>query len=457
MKKVMYVAIREFLATVMTKGFVFGVLLTPSIIALMFFLLPKIMREGPSKITGQVAIYDPTGMIAGNLRANLTPERFVERRIQNRNRVELAVGRGTPGSVSSAPPVNMAEMPQISVVQLSAGSDLEQEKNPLKGPLKNKEGDPSTHLALVVIHPDAMTPDAEDDALPKYDLFVRSQLGDSLIGDLHSSIQEAIGSARLQAAGINPKEVINLMKVKRAETRAITAEGEQKNSLIFNSVLPFAFMILLLISVLTSGQCLLTTTVEEKSNRVVELLLSAVSSMELMTGKILGQMAVGFLILLLYAGLGIAALTSFAMLGLLDPVLFIYLLVFYVLAYFTVAAIMAAIGSAVSELRDAQSLMMPVMLMLMVPWLLMVPISREPNSLLATVLSFIPPISNFVVVLRIASSTPPPMWQVLLAIALGAAGVYVALRFAAKVFRVGLLMFGKPPSFGTLIRWARMS
>jgi ABC-2 type transport system permease protein len=179
--------------------------------------------------------------------------------------------------------------------------------------------------------------------------------------------------------------------------------------------------------------------------------------MELMTGKILGQMAVGFLILVLYAGLGIAALTSFAMLGLLNPALLIYLLVFYVLAYFTIAAIMAAIGSAVSELRDAQSLMMPVMIFLMVPWLLMVPISRDPNSLLALVLSFIPPISNFVVVLRIASSTPPPTWQALVSILLGVAGVYVALRFAAKVFRIGLLMFGKPPSFGTLIRWARMS
>jgi ABC-2 type transport system permease protein len=457
MKKIMYVAIREFLATVMTKGFIFGVLLTPSIIALMFFLVPRIMKEGPSKITGQVAVYDPTGMVAAKLTANLTPERFVERRKSNLNRVALAVGRSPADSVSSTPPINPADMPQISTVQLPAASNLEKEKISLRESLKNKEGDPSTLLALVVIHPDAIKPDPDKNALPKYDLFVRSQLGDSLIGDIHSTIQEAIGSARLQAAGMNPKEVVSLITVKRAETRAITAEGEQKNSLIFNSLLPFAFMILLLISVLTSGQCLLTTTVEEKSNRVVELLLSAVSSMELMTGKILGQMAVGFLILVLYAGLGIAALTSFAMLGLLNPVLLIYLLVFYVLAYFTIAAIMAAIGSAVSELRDAQSLMMPVMIFLMVPWLLMVPISRDPNSLLALVLSFIPPISNFVVVLRIASSTPPPIWQVLVSILLGTAGVYVALRFAAKVFRIGLLMFGKPPSFGTLIRWARIS
>ena len=102
-------------------------------------------------------------------------------------------------------------------------------------------------------------------------------------------------------------------------------------------------MILLLISILTSGQFLLTTVIEEKSNRVVEVLLSAVSPIELMTGKILGQMAVGFLILALYAGLGIVALTSFAMLGLLKPLLLLFLFIFYVLAYFTIAAIMAAV------------------------------------------------------------------------------------------------------------------
>jgi ABC-2 type transport system permease protein len=77
--------------------------------------------------------------------------------------------------------------------------------------------------------------------------------------------------------------------------------------------------------------------------------------------------------------------------------------------------------------------------------------------MLSVVLSFIPPISNFVMLLRMASNTPPALWQVGLSILMSAAGVYVALRFAAKVFRVGLLMFGKPPTFGTLIRWARMS
>jgi ABC-2 type transport system permease protein len=176
-----------------------------------------------------------------------------------------------------------------------------------------------------------------------------------------------------------------------------------------------------------------------------------------MIGKILGQLAVGAVMLGLYAGLGVLALVSFATIGLLDPVLIVFLGIFFVLAYFSIAALMAAIGAAVNEMREAQGLMTPVMLVIMIPWILWMPISRDPNSLFATVLSLVPPVSNFVILLRMTSSDPPPMWQAWLSVAVGIAGVYITMWFAAKVFRVGLLMFGKPPSLKTLVRWARMA
>jgi ABC-type Na+ efflux pump permease subunit len=236
----------------------------------------------------------------------------------------------------------------------------------------------------------------------------------------------------------------------------VTAEGEDRTNEILNRMVPMALMGLLLMSVMTSGQYLLTTTIEEKSNRVVEVLLSAVSPMELMVGKILGQFAVGLLVLALYLGLGLIAMLSFASLGLLDPTLIVFLLIFFLLAYLSVGAFMAAIGSAVNELREAQGLMTPVMMIIMIPWFLWMPISRNPNSALAMVLSFVPPLSNFVIMLRLASSTPPPLWQTLLAILAGLAGVMASLWFAARVFRIGLLMYGKPPNLATLIRWARI-
>jgi ABC-2 type transport system permease protein len=103
---------------------------------------------------------------------------------------------------------------------------------------------------------------------------------------------------------------------------------------------------------------------------------------------------------------------SAALIGLLDPLLVIYLLLFFLVAYFLFAAVYAAIGAAVTEMREAQSLMTPVMLVLMAPWLFAPIIGREPNSTFAIVLSFLPPVNTFAMMIRLAWSTPPPMWQV---------------------------------------------
>jgi ABC-type Na+ efflux pump permease subunit len=214
---------------------------------------------------------------------------------------------------------------------------------------------------------------------------------------------------------------------------------------------------LIMIGVMSSGQYLMTSMVEEKSSRVIEVLLSAISPLQLMTGKILGQLGVGTLLLLVYIGLGLWALLTFAVAGLLDPMLFVYMLIFFVLAYIMIGSIMAAIGAAVNEMREAQTLIMPVTLVVMIPYMLWLPITRNPNSTFSVVVSMLPPVNCFTMMLRLTSSTPPPAWQVWASIALGIGGVFAAVWFASKVFRVGLLMYGKPPSFGTLVRWARMA
>jgi len=145
-------------------------------------------------------------------------------------------------------------------------------------------------------------------------------------------------------------------------------------------------MLLLLLSVMTGGQYLLTSTVEEiqPSRRGAPLCRLGDGADG---GEDTGSTVRGSSGSCLYAGLGIAALFSFAMFGLLDPALLFFLIVFYLMAYFTIASFMAAIGSAVNEMREAQTLMTPVMLAITIPWILWLPISREPNSVLAVVLA----------------------------------------------------------------------
>lgn len=463
MKKILRIAEREFLATAGTKAFIFAILVAPVLMAVMIVFMPRMMQKGPPKVEGRVAIVDPTGRVADGVRDFLRPEQIATRRQRDLRRLQEATPaalRGVTGTGPSRETLDQAferalgQAPSLDVEILDPGTDVEAAKNPLKE--TRPAGSPGRDLlALVVVHPDAVVRAAGSETFGTYDLFVRSKLDDRISDEIAEGTRDAIVGARVRESGLDRQAVEALTKVERVRSRTVTAAGEDTTNRVLNQIMPAAFMGLLLVSVMMSGQYLLTTTVEEKANRVVEVLLSAVSPMELMVGKILGQLAVGLVVLLLYMGLGLMALMSFAALGLLDPTLIVFLIVFFLLAYVSIGALMAAIGSAVNEMREAQGLMTPVMLLIMIPWILWMPISRDPNSVFATALSFVPPLSNFVMMLRMASTDPPPLWQPLLGIVVGTGGALAMLWFAAKIFRIGLLMYGRPPDLKTLVRWAR--
>ena len=464
MKKMLLIAKREFLATAGTRAFIIGMLATPVMTGVLIFVMPRMLQKGPPKVEGQVAMIDPTGQVTSGLQAYLRPEEIAKRRQGDFRKMQEAMppalrttggGAGVPqAAVDQAFRTALGEVPRLQIVSLDPGADVEAAKRPLAAvPSKDLAG--TERLVLVVVHPDAVVRAAGKDQFGSYDLFVRGKLDDRVVTEINDGMHDAVVGARMRLSGLDPKQIDAITQVERVKSRTVTASGENDTNRFMNQIMPFALMALLLTSVLMSGSYLLTTMVEEKSNRVVEVLLSAVSPMELMAGKILGQLVVGLLVLALYLGLGLMALISFASLGMLDPLLIVYLLVFFLLAYVSVGAFMAAIGSAVNEMREAQGLMMPVMIVLMVPWLMWMPISRDPNSLFAIVLSFVPALGSFVMMLRLASPTPPALWQTLLAVVVGAGGAYASMWFAAKVFRIGLLMYGKPPSFATLVRWAR--
>jgi ABC-2 type transport system permease protein len=116
---------------------------------------------------------------------------------------------------------------------------------------------------------------------------------------------------------------------------------------------------------------------------------------------------------------------------------------------------MAAVGSAVSDLREAQSLVGPVMMVLVVPLMLWMPIVQNPNGMLATIAGFIPPATPFVMILRLTAATEPiPVWQTIASIVWGFACAFGMLWLAARIFRVGVLMQGKPPTPRELVKWA---
>jgi ABC-type Na+ efflux pump permease subunit len=456
MRKIGLIAAREFLATVATRGFIVGVLLMPALLALAFSVGPRIMNQRSATVHGQVAVIDPTGRVTSALRTTIDPQAIAARRDETARRVLAAAPAAvrdlaaSTGNTSNAAVDRMVgAVPDLQIVD---SSDIGSQKAWLIEPTKELQ---PRHIAVVVIHHDAVSLPADHAEYGTYDLYVPVNLDDRIEAVIVDSVREAIVNARVLTQSLDREHLDALLRVQRPPSVTVTRNNEQVTSGVFNRVLPFAFVGLLLFGVLMGGQGLVTSTVEEKSSRVIEVLLSAVSPFELLAGKILGQMGVSLVVLALYIGLGLMLLASFTMLGLLDITLVFYLMVFFVITYLTIGSAMVAVGSAVNEMREAQSLMMPIMLTMMVPWVLAAPIAREPNSTFSTAISFIPPMNTFAMLLRLTSSAPPPAWQVWLTMGIGVGSVVAAVWMASKVFKIGLLMYGKPPDFKTLVRWVR--
>jgi len=319
-------------------------------------------------------------------------------------------------------------------------------------------GTATRHVALIVVHPDAVQRAADKPDYGVYDLYLSRGVSGATETAIHDSLRRALLQARMKAGGMDFTAIETAMRIRRPDAVFVGASGnEQAARRGLNQILPFICGFLLFIGVIMGGQTLMTSTVEEKSNRVIEVLLAAVSPLELMWGKLLGQLTVGLIVMGVYIGLGLLGLTQFALLGLLDPMLVVYLIIFYLTSYLVFGALMMAIGSAVNQMAEAQSLMGPVMLLLIAPYTLAPFIGQAPNSALAVSASFIPPVNAFAMLARMASDTPPPAWQPALSVLVSLATALLSVWFAAKVFRIGLLMHGKPPNFATLIRWARMA
>lgn len=463
MIRILAVAWREFSSTAMTKGFLIGAILVPLIsLAVIPLILILVMAAKPPKIEGTVAVIDGSGRVLPLIRENLAPEAIAARQARKQEQMQQFTAKAAekfgaaPRDMKQGMDMAAAMLPnvyQFTIEELPAGTDLKEAQAPLLEGTAHDRG----LLVVAVVEPDAVVKKPDATEFGGFQLFVRPKLDERVIDEIRYSLRDAIRRTRIEASGLKPDEITALTSVTESDTKEVTAEGERASSEEIAQILPVGFMALLMISVMVGGQYLVTTTIEEKSNRVVEVLLSAVSSKQLMTGKILGQMLVGLVLMIMYSGLGMGVMAAFKIMHLVEPLTIVYLVVFFVIAYFLVAATLAAIGSAVNDLREAQSLQTPVMLAVIVPYLLWFPITRDPNSWFAIILSMVPPMSPFVMMLRITSTEPPPTWQVLLSIAIGFLAVYLAIWAAAKIFRVGLLMYGKPPNFATLIRWVRMA
>ena len=473
MHKIIRVAGREFASTAMTKGFIIGALVVPAVMAALIPVITILAASAqPPADKGTVYVLDRSGEVFAEIESRLSPEE-VRKRWEARAERAAEFGKGLIGQAGGEKvadqmdsAMSFIKTPEFRIVPTAPDADLDEIKAEIRNQiLAGGTSDPMDRLlAVVEIDSDAAdkaadsTEDSTESKYGGFQAFFRPKLNEETVGEIESGIRWSIRQRRYENAEIDRSQIDEIWAIEARKSKEITEEGERNESSgITTYLIPVAALVLLIIATMTGGQYLLTTTIEEKSNRVVEVLLSACSPMELMTGKIVGQMGVGLSLLIVYNSVGIAALIAFERLDLIAGSTIILFFVFFLLAYFMFASLMAAIGSAVNDMREAQSLMTPVMMLMMIPYFFFMPVVRSPNSMLSTVTSFIPPISPFIMIMRVSSTDPPPVWQIAAVILVNIVGVIAFLWFAAKVFRVGLLMYGKPPNFRTLIKWIRMA
>lgn len=478
MNKIFTVAWREFSATVFTKGFILGIVMAPVMLAIVAGAVALMKNQKGPQIVGSVAVIDRTGLLKDRIIFNFSEAGIEKERGEDRQRaredLERAQKRGmqpsTEGQADAALAIAKAagsgDGPKLSLEFIPPEAALDEAKKPLETAQirREREGGPSdvSRIAVLVVDPPTVRGDAKGE-YPAFQAFYADRLDFEVKQQIEGRVARAIVDARvasdprIASSGLSPEDLHKLLKRPDAESKTVVLGGEKKSNGELQMLVPMAFMMLLMMSVFTSGQYLLTSTVEEKGNRVMEVLLSAVSPTQLMTGKVLGYMGVGLLILGLYGSLGVAGLVAFAATGLIQPIQLVYLVVFFMIAYFLVASMMAAIGAAVNDMREAQTLMSPIMVLMMLPWLTWFLIQRAPNSPLATALSFIPGPNPFVMMIRVCGSEPVPSWQIGVGILVGVLSVIGAAWAAGKIFRIGALMYGKPPNFKTLWQWVKMA
>ncbi|MCP3915888.1 MAG: ABC transporter permease [bacterium] len=273
-------------------------------------------------------------------------------------------------------------------------------------------------------------------------------------------VNEEVRRRRFEAADMDRELAESLVRPVKlttwglASTRADGGVDEaEKESDVRTFVIPFASMMLLFMLVMTTAPQLMNQVLEEKMQRIAEVLVSSVTPFQLMLGKLFGSVAISLTLAALYVG-GIAWATHHWDVSHYVPpgtyAWFLGLMVFALLMY---GSLFSALGSACSELRDAQSLMMPAMIILMIPMFSLGAIVESPNGSLAVGLTYFPTATPMIFLFRLLAPPGPAAWEFPAAMAMCIVTTFALVWASGKIFRVGVLAQGQAPTFGRLIGW----
>jgi ABC-2 type transport system permease protein len=419
--KALYVIRREYTENVRRKSFIITTILVPIFMS-MFFVLPVMFAVMEPQEQYQVLVVDETGVIAPDFVAALTDT--------------LKDGRRK----------------YSPTVVPSAGGGFEDERAAAMKTLQSGEAD------MLVALPAGILADG------KAEYVTREQRNYAILERFQQVLNDAVLKQRLAGEGLDYDRVRKLTADVDLEMKQLTSEGNvEKKEFLGQYGVVFVFVMILYTAILSWGMTIAKSIVEEKGSRIIEVLLSTLTARDLMLGKLVGVGLAGFTQLAIWAVVGLA-LTGPAIPAVLSqvgpidvpPVTFLFFALFFVLGFMLFASLFMVIGAMSSTEQDAQQLQALVTLPMIIPLMTLMLFMQNPNSGVAVGLSLVPVFTPLLMLARIILLMPP-WWQIALAIGLMVVSIYFAINFAARVFRVGILMYGKRPSLRELAHWYRMA
>jgi ABC-2 type transport system permease protein len=436
MRKTLVVALREYIVSVRTKAFLIGLLMMPLMMG-GSFIVGAIMQGRVDTKDKRIAVADYTGRLFDGLDAAA------------RQRNDLAIFSGEGAARKQTLPRFVLEKVDTGAVDVQELS-LQLSNRIRKGEL----------MAFVVIGPDVIDT-SKDPANATLNYYSNTPTYNDVLGWVSGVLNEQIQQLRLVGAAFDPKVVRqltqrvpvgNLGLVKTDEAGNVISAVETNQ--LANFLVPFAMMFLMFMVIMATTTPLLNSTLEEKTQRIAEVLLASIPPFELMAGKLLGIMGVSLTMATVYLTGAYAALNRAGYVQFFPWQSIWWFVGFLCLAVLMYGSIFIAIGAAVSDMKEAQSMMTPVMLLVVSPMFVLQYVIREPASNLSLAMSLFPPATPMLMIIR--QTVPPgiPVWQPLLGIALVVLTSLVCVFAAGRIFRVGILMQGKGAKISEMCRWA---
>jgi ABC-2 type transport system permease protein len=433
LRKVLRIARREYIAAVHTKGFIIGLVIAPIIMGGGFIAL-AIFKDRVDTNDKVIALIDHSGVVAEAVveAAEVHNEEYLfdesGKQIRPAYRIEIL-----------EPDLEAAGAQKVDLSDRVRHGDIH---------------------AFVEVGPEVLHP-GEDPVASMIAYHAENAALDDVRRWVEQPINGRLRDLRLEEAGVDVSSMGDLFSWIRAEPMGLLSQDEasgdirdaKRSSEARAFGVPFFIVMIMFLITMMGAVPLLQAVMEEKNQRIAEVMLGSVKPFEFMMGKVLGGVGVSMTASVVYVAGGIYAFRHFGLGEGIPYSLVAWFFVYMLLNIVMLGSILAALGSTCNDAKEAQSVTMPAMAPLMVPMFVIVPIATQPVSGFATVLSLIPIFTPIVMTLRVSTTATIPAWQPWVGLVGVMAFALLAVWIGGRIFRVGILMQGKPPHLPSMIRW----